>query len=211
MSPAGLKGVAEEVGLELVVVCGDNWATLPAERSEPRPPRGAARKRWPTLATATYSASIESRRLATRRRRGRRSVRSLEEKYIRRSGIFAVSRREFRLSVQRVRVSNGRPRTGAAHDVDRESLGASGGQECRRLRADATGAGRPVAGLGRHRAVRDSRSTRLPGATRSPATGRHRQRPLRLYRKVQRRQADGDRPGVRAAPRNGEAVPRDTG
>ena len=45
MSPAGLKGVAEEVGLEMVIVCGNNMGDIfrrnalqprPARRAEPR-------------------------------------------------------------------------------------------------------------------------------------------------------------------------------
>ena len=45
MSPAGLKGVAEEAGLEMVIVCGHNMGDIfrrnalqsrPARRAEPR-------------------------------------------------------------------------------------------------------------------------------------------------------------------------------
>ena len=54
MSPAGLKGVAEEVGLELVVVCGHNMGDIfrrnafnlgPARRAEPRGGRRRAGRR----------------------------------------------------------------------------------------------------------------------------------------------------------------------
>ena len=63
MSPAGLKGIAEEAGLEMVIVCGDNMGDIfrrnalnlgLARRAE-------LRRRSPTRATATSSRSIPSR------------------------------------------------------------------------------------------------------------------------------------------------------
>ena len=72
MSPAGLKGVAEEAGLEMVIVCGNNMGDIfrrnalqprPARRAEPRGGRRRA-------ATATSSRFDPATRAAdaTRRR-----------------------------------------------------------------------------------------------------------------------------------------------
>ena len=105
MSPAGLKGVAEEAGLR----DGDRlrpatWATSSAATASisvctsSRAPR-----RSPTRRTATSSRSIRSRASCATYAQGKTYSRcrlSPKEEEIRRSGgIFAVGRREFRESV----------------------------------------------------------------------------------------------------------------
>mgnify|MGYP003694608361 CR=1 FL=1 len=66
MSPAGLKGVAEEVGLELVIVCGNNMGDIfrrnalnlgPARRAEPGGGRRRARRRRVQLRSRVAAAS----------------------------------------------------------------------------------------------------------------------------------------------------------
>ena len=55
MSPAGLKAVAEEVGLQMVIVCGQQHGRhLPPQLVQPRPAgRPVLPRPWPTPGTAT--------------------------------------------------------------------------------------------------------------------------------------------------------------
>jgi 3-isopropylmalate/(R)-2-methylmalate dehydratase large subunit len=104
MSPAGLKGVAEEVGLEMVVVCGNNMGDIFRRNSfnlglhVVQSPEAVADARDGDR----FSFDPASRRL-TNETQGKTydPVRlSPKEEEIRRSGgIFAVGRREFRKSV----------------------------------------------------------------------------------------------------------------
>ena len=105
MSPAGLKGVAEEAGLELVVVCGNNMgdifrrnafnlglhvvqcpeAVADAQEGDSFSFDPATRR----LANETRGASYEPLPLTAK-----------EEEIRRGGGIFAAGRREFRASVE---------------------------------------------------------------------------------------------------------------
>ena len=131
--PAGLKGVAEEAGLELVVVCGDEHGRhLPPQRVQPR----AARRAVPRGG----GGRAGRRRVRLRPRDARAHERDArqdattpvpltpKEEEIRRSGgIFAVGRREFaRLGATHARGRASRtPHARAAHDHDRaDRLGA---------------------------------------------------------------------------------------
>ena len=89
-----------------------------------------------------------------------------------------------------------------AHRVDKSRRGHAG-RDAARLR-------RPAAGVGRHGAVRDPHLQSDHRRRRHlSAAGGDRQRSLRLHRQGRRRQADRDRPRVRAAARHREAVLRD--
>jgi len=106
MSPAGLKAVAEEVGLELVVVCGNNMGDIFR--------RNAFNLGLEVVQTAEAVADAqdgdeltydrESRRLTNETQGKRYDPLPLSEKEdeIRRTGgIFTIGRREFRQSVER--------------------------------------------------------------------------------------------------------------
>ncbi|HET9325324.1 MAG TPA: aconitase family protein [Candidatus Eisenbacteria bacterium] len=105
MSPAGLKGVAEEVGLELVVVCGNNMGDIFRRNAfnlglhvVQSPEAVADAQEGDEL---TFDP--DSRRLAnvTRGKTYEPVPLAPKEEEIRRSGgIFAVGRREFRASVE---------------------------------------------------------------------------------------------------------------
>ena len=105
MSPAGLKGVAEEVGLELVVVCGANMGDIFRRNAfnlglhvVQSPEAVADAQDGDTL---TFDPA--TRRLAneTRGRNYQPVPLSTKEEEIRTTGgIFAVGRREFRASVE---------------------------------------------------------------------------------------------------------------
>ena len=104
MSPAGLKGVAEEAGLELVVVCGANMGDIfrrtrsisAPRRAEPRGRRRRAGRR--RLRVRPRHAPADERDAREELRAGAAHA---EEEEIRRSGgIFAVGRREFRRSAE---------------------------------------------------------------------------------------------------------------
>ena len=139
-----------------------------------------------------------------------------KEDEIRRSGgIFAIGRREFRSSVERTPEVVFPDADARAADVDdrADRLGASRRQGRRgQAGRDASRLCRPAAGVGRHGAVCDShlQSDHRRQHDRSAAGG-HRQRSLRVHRQARRRQADGDRPAVRGAARDREAVLRDAG
>ena len=104
MSPAGLKGVAEEAGLEMVVVCGDNMGDIFRRNSfnlglhVVQSPEAVADARdgdaftfdpaTRALTNTTQGKAYEPLRLSPK-----------EEEIRRSGGIFAVGRREFRRSV----------------------------------------------------------------------------------------------------------------
>ena len=212
MSPAGLKGVAEEAGLEMVVVCGANMGDIFRRNAfnlglhVVQSPEAVADARDGD----DFSFDPETRQLRndTQDKTYTPVPLSAKEEEIRRSGgIFAVGRREFaRLGRDRVPRSTGRRRSWRArmttteqivwaHRVDKDLAPQEfrAGHDAARLR-------RSAAGVRRHRAVRDSHVQ--PDHRRQhdlSAPGGDRQRSLRLHRRRGRRQADGDRPRVRRA------------
>jgi homoaconitase/3-isopropylmalate dehydratase large subunit/3-isopropylmalate dehydratase small subunit len=106
MSPAGLKGVAEEVGLELVVVCGANMGDIFRRNAfnlglhvVQSPEAVADAQDGDTL---EFDPDTRALRNVTRGRAYAPVPLTAKEDEIRRSGgIFAVGRREFRDSVAR--------------------------------------------------------------------------------------------------------------
>ena len=106
MSPAGLKGVAEEAGLELVVVCGANMGDIFRRNAlnlglhVVQSPEAVADARDGD----TFAFDTRTRRLANETR-GKSydpvPLSAKEEEIRRRGGIFAVGRRDFRESVER--------------------------------------------------------------------------------------------------------------
>jgi len=106
MSPAGLKAVAEEVGLELVVVCGDNMGDIFRRNAFNL---GLHVVQCPEAVADAQDGDelafeVVSRRLVNRTRDTAYEPipLSAKENEIRQSGgIFAVGRREFRESVSR--------------------------------------------------------------------------------------------------------------
>jgi 3-isopropylmalate/(R)-2-methylmalate dehydratase large subunit len=106
MSPAGLKGVAEEAGLELVVVCGANMGDIFRRNAlnlglhVVQSPEAVADARDGDV----FAFETRTRRLIneTRAKSYDAVPLSPKEEEIRRSGgIFSVGRREFRQSVER--------------------------------------------------------------------------------------------------------------
>ena len=177
-----------------------------------------ARRRSRTRRTATPSTFDPATRALTNETRGKTyapvAALAKEEEIRRGGGIFAVGRREFRAtrSSARPRSAGRTPRPRArltateqivwAHRVDRDA-DVRAGRDAARLRG-------PAARLRRHGALRDPHVQ--PDHRRRvdlPAAGGDRQRPLRLHRQGRRREADLDRPRVRARPRHREAVLRD--
>jgi 3-isopropylmalate/(R)-2-methylmalate dehydratase large subunit len=106
MSPAGLKGVAEEAGLELVVVCGENMGDIFRRNAlnlglhvvqSPEAVRDARDG-------DTFWFDTETRRLGNETRGltyDPRPLTAKEDEIRRTGGIFAVGRREFPESVRR--------------------------------------------------------------------------------------------------------------
>ena len=116
MSPAGLKGVAEEVGLQLVVVCGHNMGDIfrrnafnlglhvvqsPEAVADAKDRRRVdVRSRHASLTNVTQDKTYEPVPLSPK-----------EEEIRRSGGIFAVGRREFRRATEdSARRSTGRTR-----------------------------------------------------------------------------------------------------
>src|SRR5437899_9900427 len=106
MSPAGLKAIAEEVGLQMVIVCGNNMGDIFR--------RNALNLGLHVVQSADavadardgdeFSFDRESRRLVndTQRRTYQPLPLTAKEDEIRRSGgIIAAGRREFRASIER--------------------------------------------------------------------------------------------------------------
>jgi 3-isopropylmalate/(R)-2-methylmalate dehydratase large subunit len=142
MSPAGLKGVAEEVGLELVVVCGANMGDIFRRNAFNL---GLQVVQNPEAVADAEDGDAFSLDTATRRLTNETKGKSYDaapltpkEEEIRRSGgIFAVGRREFRRSVEtRPEVSWPDPETARrlttteqivwAHRVDKDANVAPG-------------------------------------------------------------------------------------
>ena len=106
MSPAGLKAVAEEVGLELVVVCGDNMGDIFRRNSLNL---GLHVVQCPEAVAEAQDGDVflfdVSTRALTNETQGRRYAPkplTPKEDEIRLSGgIFAIGRREFAASVRR--------------------------------------------------------------------------------------------------------------
>ncbi|TMQ70176.1 MAG: hypothetical protein E6K81_13260, partial [Candidatus Eisenbacteria bacterium] len=105
MSPAGLKGVAEEAGLELVVVCGNNMGDIFRRNAfnlglhVVQSPEAVA----DAQDGDAFSFDPATRRLANETRGKTYEPVPLtpkEEEIRRGGGIFAVGRREFRRSVE---------------------------------------------------------------------------------------------------------------
>ena len=104
MSPAGLKGVAEEVGLEMVVICGQNMGDIFRRNSfnlglhvVQCPEAVADARDGDEFTFDPVSRGIEN---VTQGKRYTPVALSQKEEEIRRSGgIFAVGRREFKASV----------------------------------------------------------------------------------------------------------------
>ena len=196
MSPAGLKGVAEEAGLEMVVVCGHNMGDIfrrnalqprAARRAEPR---GGGRR-------------AGRRRVRVRSRDARGSTNDTQgktyepvpltpkEDEIRRSGgIFAVGppRVPARRSRRRPSIEWPDARRARAHDDDRaDRLGAprrQGRRRCDpgatlRVYADLLPASDGTAPFCDPHLQPDHRRRHD-----LPAAGRDRQRPLRLHRQA---------------------------
>jgi 3-isopropylmalate/(R)-2-methylmalate dehydratase large subunit len=104
MSPAGLKGVAEEAGLEMVVVCGDNMGDIFRRNSfnlglhVVQSPQAVADARDGDA--FTFDPATRALTNTTRGKAYEPLPLSPKEEEIRRSGgIFTVGRREFRRSV----------------------------------------------------------------------------------------------------------------
>jgi 3-isopropylmalate/(R)-2-methylmalate dehydratase large subunit len=109
MSPAGLKGVAEEAGLEMVVVCGDNMGDIFRRNSfnlglhVVQSPEAVADARDGDA--FTFDPATRALTNVTQGKAYQPLPLSPKEEEIRRSGgIFAVGRREFRRSVLTVPV-----------------------------------------------------------------------------------------------------------
>jgi 3-isopropylmalate/(R)-2-methylmalate dehydratase large subunit len=105
MSPAGLKGVAEEVGLEMVVVCGNNMGDIFRRNAfnlglhVVQSPEAVA----DAQDGDTFTFDPDTRRLANETRGKAYSpvpLTAKEDEIRRTGGIFAIGRREFRRSVE---------------------------------------------------------------------------------------------------------------
>ncbi len=194
MSPAGLKGVAEEVGLQMVIVCGHNMGDIFRRNAfnlglhvVQSPEAVADAMDGDEFTFDTLSRELRN---VTRGKTYAPVPLSPKEEEIRRSGgIFAVGRREFRKSViTRPSVDWPEPLRGREDDDDRaDRLGASRRQESQPGGADAGHDGarlrRSAARVRRHGAVLDShlQSDHRRQRDLSAASG-HCQRPFRVHR-----------------------------
>ena len=171
MSPAGLKGVAEEAGLEMVVVCGANMGDIfrknalnlglhvvqsPAAVADARDgDEFSLRPTSRTLTNETQRKTYDPLPLTAK-----------EDEIRRTGGIFAAGRREFarcgaNASPHRV----ARSRSGGADDLHRtDRLGASR-RQARRCPpgCDVARLRRSAAGLRRDGAIRDSHFQQITG------------------------------------------------
>src|SRR5688572_28962929 len=107
MSPAGLRAIAEEVGLEMVIVCGDNMGDIFRRNAFNLGLEVVQSKNAVTDARDgdAFSYDPDTRRLVneTRNKSYEPVALTAKEDEIRRSGgIFTVGRREFRDSVRTV-------------------------------------------------------------------------------------------------------------
>ena len=220
MSPAGLKAIAEEVGLEMVIICGNNMGDIFRRNSfnlglhVVQSPEAVADARDGD----EFTFDPVSRQVAnvTQAKSYSPVPLSAKEDEIRQSGgIFALGRREFVSSVLRkpeivfpdadlARTMSSTAQIVWAHRVDKDADVTPGATV--RVYADS------AAGIRRHRAVLDShvQSDHRRQLDLSAAGG-GRQRSLRLHRQTGRRQADGDRPAVRVVPSHRKTVLRDAG
>src|SRR5688500_13172790 len=142
MSPAGLKGVAEEAGLELVVVCGADMGDIFRRNAFNL---GLHVVQSPEAVAAAQDGDVCSFEVGSRRLANETKTKPYapvpltpKEEEIRVSGgIFAVGRREFRGSVERApelawpdpetaRRMTSTEQIVCAHRVDRETSGATG-------------------------------------------------------------------------------------
>ena len=222
MSPAGLKAIAEEVGLEMVIICGDNMGDIfrrnafnlglhvvqsPEAVADARdgdeftfdPVSRADRQRH---AGQDLHAGAAQRRRKTRSARAAASSRSAGAS----SASSVAARRRDRVS--RSRIARARMSTTEqivwAHRVDKDAEVAPGATL--RVYADLLPASDGTAPFCDPHLQPDHRRQHDLSAA-----GGGRQRSLRLHRQGRRRQADGHRPAVRGVPRHREAVLRDAG
>ena len=178
MSPAGLKGVAEEAGLELVVVCGANMGDIFRRNSfnlglhVVQSPEAVADARDGDEFSFDPATPPAAQRDAATRPTTRCRCRAKEEEIRRSGGIFAVGRREFKRSVAVTpRRSTGPPPELArrmstteqivwAHRVDKDLDAGGASRRARRCASTPTCCRRPTA----PRRSRSTRSTRSPAA-----------------------------------------------
>ena len=218
MSPAGLKAVAEEAGLQMVIICGENMGDIFRRNAfnlgleviqSPAAVRDARDG-------DELSYDRETRALTNETRGKSYSPIELtaKEDEIRRSGgIFTIGRREFPASVSRkpriewpdeeaARRLTTTEQIVWAHRVDKDAEVKPGATL--RVYADLLPAlGRHGSVLNPHLQPNHGRQSHLPAAS------GHRERPLRLHGQRGGRQADLDRARLRACPENGHAVLRD--
>ena len=216
MSPAGLKGVAEEAGLELVDrLRPQHGRHLPPQQLQPRAarrpePRGGRRR------AGRRRVQLRSGRRAScaTRRRARPTPRCRSRRRKRRSAAAAASSPSAAASFRRrcaPRPSIDWPDAArrAPDDDDRaDRLGAP-----RRQGSDAASSCSPGTTLRVYADLLPASDGTAPfaihtfnqitgGDTIYPAAGGDRQRSLRLHRRRRRRQADRHRPRVRARARH---------
>jgi 3-isopropylmalate/(R)-2-methylmalate dehydratase small subunit len=215
MSPAGLKAVAEEVGLQMVIVCGDNMGDIFRRNSLNlglhvlQAPDAVADARDGDR----FAFDPVSRRLTNETQDRTYTPVPLSEKEdeIRRSGgVFAVGRSELRRSLEnppRIEwpdADTARRMTTTeqiiwAHRVDKKATLKPG--ETLRVYADLLPASD---GTARHPHLQfHHRRSRHPSAT-----GRHLQRPLRVHGCRCGRETDQYRARVRGVARHAEALLR---
>ncbi len=206
MSPAGLKGVAEEVGLEMVVIAGNNMGDIFRRNSFNL---GLHVVQSPEAVADAQDGDEFSFDPVTRKLRNETQKKdydpvplSAKEEEIRRSGgIFTVGRNEFKQSVVTkpsvdwADPADARRMTSTeqiifAHRVDKSMKASELKPGATRPRLCG-----PAAGFRRHRAVLDPHLQPDHRRQHDPAApGRDRERPLRVHRRRRRRQADQHRP-----------------
>ncbi|MBK6314157.1 MAG: hypothetical protein IPF53_07520 [Blastocatellia bacterium] len=194
MSPAGLKGVAEEVGLELVIICGNNMGDIFRRNSLNL---GLHVVQCPeAVADAadgdefSFDSKTREIRNVTQDKTYAPVELSAKEEEIRQSGgIFAIGRREFIESLSVV------PEIRFPSDDDdgrADRLGASRGQDGARVSGrDVARLRRPASRLGWNRTVLDLHVQHDHGRGHYPsASGCLCERPFRVHGKGVRRPAD---------------------
>ena len=207
MSPAGLKAIAEEAGLEMVIICGHNMGDIFRRNAlnlglhvVQSPEAVADARDGDEFTFDPASRRIEN---VTQGKAYDPIPLTPKEDEIRRSGgIFTVGRREFRASVERqpeivfpdeplARRMTTTEQIVWAHRVDKDRRELAPGDTLR-VYADLLPASDGTAPFAIH-----TFNQITGGNTDLPAPGGDRQRSLRLHRPRRRRQADGDRAGVR--------------
>ena len=214
MSPAGLKAIAEEVGLEMVIICGNNMGDIFRRNSfnlglhVVQSPEAVADARDGD----EFTFDPVSRKIAnvTQGKAYTPVPLSAKEDEIRQSGgIFAVGRREFRPSVERTpaivfpdpdraRAMSSTAQIVWAHRVDKDAEVAPGATL--RVYADLLPASDGTAPFSIH-----TFNQITGGDTHLSATSGGRQRSLRLHRQKRRRQTDGDWTAIRHVSSHREA------